>query len=107
MMTPSVFRDRLIQHCYNGDPEQDAVAHLEKTLKWLVEQEPLLQKLQQAEKAGVLRKHAGLEEQIHQAYDLNILTQQECDQLMQFEQARKRAIAVDEFSKGELEGDRG
>lgn len=97
MQIPSELRDRLTQYCFMGDKNDDPVRIVEEAFIRSIEVKPLEAKIKQAIQKGQLMQEMHFENQINRALFANIITQQEADKLLAFEEARKKAIAVDEF----------
>ncbi len=102
MMQPSSFRERLTQHCYLGDPKTNAVAELENTFQEMITLSPTLSKLEHSIKSGLIPKKADVLEKIRLALSKGVLTENEAENLLRLEEACRKVIAVDEFSKEEL-----
>lgn len=107
MMQPSEFRDRLTLYCYEGNKDQDAAALLDFTLEKMTELEPLLAKIEAAQKANIISKNIGFddsfENKLQTLVQKKLLTQNEAESLLQLETLRKKVIAVDEFSNEQLQ----
>jgi len=104
MMVPSPFRDRLTQQGYFDPENKTPLTHLDKTLEKLLRAEPVLAKLEDAVKRGLIAKWLDKEVKIQKAFDQGILSNSERDQLLAFERARIEAIRVDEFTQEQLIG---
>jgi len=109
MMLPSQFRDRLTSNYYLGKKEKDAVAVLEYAFKAMVNLEPLLAEVEHfgkttVEDRGNLSKSLGMEAIIPLALKEGVISKSEANEILEFEHARRRAIAVDEFSTEQLQG---
>lgn len=109
MMQPSEFRERLTRYCYQGNKETDAVANLELALLAMLDAEPILAKIEIAQKEGLLPrgltvKGFEVENYIQAAIQKNVITEKEAETLLSFEKLRKKVIAVDEFSNEQLRG---
>jgi acyl-CoA dehydrogenase len=102
MMHPNALRGRLVEHCYLGDKNESSVAELEYTLQTMIKAEPALKKLSQALKMGTLPHGLDQSSIIQIALDRHILTNDEANIIREFETARLKAIAVDEFTKEQL-----
>lgn len=106
MMQPSEFRDRLTAHCYRDVKTTDPNTILDMSLLALQEAEPILNKIELAQKEGRILKELPFEEMISIAIQKAIITEKEAEMLLAFEKLRKKVIAVDEFSNEELKGKR-
>lgn len=102
MLTPSAFRNRLAQNSFVGNRKNDPIAHLEYTLSQLLLCEPALKKVEKAIKQGSLSRSVDFQELIQQALIQKIVTEKEAELLKVYEEARLKAIQVDEFSHQEL-----
>ncbi len=96
-MHPSEFRDRLTLYCYHGNQDKDASAILDSALLAMCHAEPLLNKMEAAQKAGLLSKDLSFEVTVQGALRQAILNETEAASLLEFEKLRKKVIAVDEF----------
>jgi acyl-CoA dehydrogenase len=101
LMQPGAARDRLTAGIYIPDDEQDAVGALEAALSSTLACEPLLDKLQEARKAGKLKS---LEEllRIAEARDQGFITADEALQLERDYVLRRKVIMVDDFAPEQL-----
>jgi hypothetical protein len=98
MLTPSDFRDRLTQYCYLHHQEDDAVKQTEAAFVMKFNVDPILKKLQNAIRNGIVSKTGHIEERISTALDAGVLTQSEAIALREFEMLRKEVLKVSEFS---------
>jgi acyl-CoA dehydrogenase len=101
MLSVNSFRERLTQHCYLG--EDGPIKGLEATFALWVEVHPLLHKLDNAVRQGILEKHID-NEMLNFAIEQQILTRAEADLVSRYETARREVISVDEFSNQQLYG---
>jgi acyl-CoA dehydrogenase len=101
LMKPGEARDRLTGGIYIPDDERDAVGALEAALASTLACEPLLDRLEQARKAGKLK---ALEEllRIAEARDLGIITAEDALQLERDYALRRKVIMVDDFAPWQL-----
>jgi len=104
MMLPSVFRDRLIEHCYLSKANNNPITNLEFALKQVIASEKVTIKLEEAIKKGLISKMLDTPAKIEKALACGILTTEEGDLLQMTEKACLSAISVDEFSKEQLIG---
>lgn len=101
---PNTLRDRLTHLCYMGKDEDDATGLMENAFVAMYNAQPLLKKIAQAQKAGQLPRKQPLLDSINQALAASILTEQEAASLRKMNQLRFKAISVDSFKPGVLEG---
>lgn len=104
MMSPTVFRDRLTQHCYMGNAENSIVARLDQALAAMIAAEPMLSKLEVVKKKNQHAVPKDMFMLISLALTEGIITEVEADLLREFEEARLDVIQVDEFTQAELQG---
>lgn len=97
MMTPSLFRERLTQHCYKNQESAHPLAHLEETLQRMTDTAEDSKKLSDAIKAGSISAAAHYKEQIAAGVSLGILTAGQAAALHLCHQACMEAIRVDDF----------
>ena len=98
MLKPSELRDRLTQHCYISDQENDLSYRLEKALTQVSDVDPLFKKLHKAVQQGNIPKWADFDERVKDAFEKNILTANEVVLLKEYEILRKEIVKVNEFS---------
>lgn len=101
---PNTLRDRLTHLCYVGKDEDDATGLMENAFVAMYNAQPLLKKIAQAQKAGQLPRKQPLLDSINQALAANILSESEAASLRKMNQLRFKAISVDSFKPGVLEG---
>jgi len=99
MMQESALRERLTANCM-------PVADLERAWRKMLEAEPILTKIDQAVKAGNIKKIIKGSEKIEQAVAQKIITSQEADIVREFEVMQLDILQVDDFSKAELAGNK-
>ncbi len=98
MQLPSAFRDRMTQYCYRGKQSDDNVGRLEQAFLKVLAVAPIEKKLSEAVHNGVMIESDNLDERLANALKAGVLTQVEAQQLRTAEEARRDAIAVDEFA---------
>ena len=98
MQQPGEQRDRLTHGLYLSDDRNDPLGRLDYAFKKIHEVRPLHLKLRQAVKKKVIQKST-IHTMIDDAFEANILTQEEVDQLRDAEALRDDAIQVDQFSQ--------
>lgn len=103
MMTPSNFRSYWMKYYFLGDPQKNPVAQLEETLSHLIQVEPLLLKLDKAQKSGTISRGLRFSESVAHALQQTIITEAEAESLLRFEQEKSEAVRVDAFSQETLD----
>lgn len=98
MMRTSDFRDKLTEHCYLGADENSVVFRMEKAFASLIAAEDILSKLREAVHQGKISAKNNLYEQIDEAQQQMILTDDEINILKEYEKRRTDVIKVDEFN---------
>lgn len=101
LMTPSGSRDRLSDGAYTTAANGNTIAELQDALIKAIAADPISKKLREARTSGKLSGYSPLE-QAKSALDKQIISQQEYDVYIQADDARKKVIAVDDFSNEEL-----
>lgn len=101
LLEPSSARDRLIMGIYKTPSEFNPAGRVEDTFYKLIAVESLQAKIIRAQRQGDINgdDYAELVQAAHKA---NIITQDEMQQLLTAEAARKDVIAVDDFAHEEL-----
>ncbi len=98
MMTPGAQRDRMTSLCYIGKAEDDSVGLMERAFLAMYDVKPLERKLMKAAKDGKVARKGLLHDRLQQAFEAEVLTEQEIDQIMAADKLRYKAIQVDHFS---------
>ncbi|MGR5233812.1 acyl-CoA dehydrogenase [Vibrio rotiferianus] len=98
MMTPGAQRDRMTHLCYIGQDENDSVGLMEHAFLAMYDVKPLERKLMKAVKDGKVARKGLLHDRLQQAFEADVLTEQEIDQIMAADKLRYKAIQVDHFS---------
>jgi acyl-CoA dehydrogenase len=101
MMEPGEARSRLTRYAFAEAIDTCPLGRLESAFRAICEVEPLEKSVSDAVKKGKITSLSILE-QIQEALQYNVLTQEEAIQLTNAETARQRAIAVDDFDDSEL-----
>lgn len=96
MMQAGSLRERITAHLYVGNNEE-ITTKMEQAFDLRLTAAPAYQKLQQAQKQGLI-KEKNINEQIMAAKHANILTDQEVNQLLELDRLRLEVIQVDEFT---------
>jgi acyl-CoA dehydrogenase len=101
MLTPSRARDKLTAGMFIPHDEHDPVGALEAALESTLQCEPILARVEAAQKAGELQ---ALEEtaRIDEARDKGFISAEEAALLQRDYELRRRVIMVDEFKAEEL-----
>ncbi len=94
LMTPGLARNILIADAYFGPP----LTGLENILEQIISVEPILHKINQAERRHQIRGY-NLEELINSACKSQVITAEEAKQLREVEELRMRIIQVDDFKQ--------
>lgn len=97
MMMPGGFRNRLTTHCYFGKINLNPVAQLDETVDKMIAAEAAFIKLETLIKQGRVQKKLSLTESVEKAAAAQMLTEKEVHLLRDFDEARQKAIRVDEF----------
>lgn len=103
MSKPGVVRNRLTHLCYIGEGDDDATGLMENAFVAMYEAQPLMKKIYQAQRSGVLPRKQPLEQTIAKAQEVDIITADEAEQLNRMNTLRFSAISVDSFAAGKLE----
>ena len=102
LLNESSVRDRLTRGIYINDNAGDPTGRIERAFRAVLAAAPVEAKLRQAQKQKQLAK-GNIADQIEQALEKSILTQEEAEIIRQAEQARLEAITVDDFAPEQLE----
>jgi hypothetical protein len=98
MLEPSNFRNRLTQHCYLSNKEDEIGCRLDKALASVDAMDVLSKKVHKAVQSGVIPHRYDFNERVSAAVDAGILTHEECHAFRDFEALRSEVIKVNEFS---------
>ena len=98
MLMPNTLRERLTKTQYFSQDPQDAGWRLERALVLLPTVEPLRKKVSKGIKAGTLPGWLNYNEQVAAAVKNGVLTQDEANQVLEYEALRKEIIKVNKFS---------
>jgi len=101
MQEPGEGRDRLTEGMFIPSEEGDPLADLERAYGLALKSQPLYKRLRHAVKSGDL-EDVPVEELIPNAYEVDILDEEERDLLLKADAARRKAIAVDSFDLSEM-----
>ncbi len=94
-------RDRLTTGLYMEQGENNPLAHVNKVFLESLELEPLNKKIKQAIKDKIIPKLQGLE-LIAKAREADVISKEEADQLIAFDEQLMSVIHVDDFEEDEL-----
>ncbi|RUO74233.1 acyl-CoA dehydrogenase [Pseudidiomarina sediminum] len=103
MMEPGKARDRQTFLCYWKDDANDMLGHMELAFVKMKQHEALYKRLQKAEKRGEIAPDLAGSELADAALAAEVITAEEAEHLVEVEQLRLAAIAVDQFAPGTLE----
>ncbi len=98
MTEPSEFRDRLTQYFYISNNPEDAGSRLEAALIMSVQVDATWKKFQNALRNGTLSREGSLDDRLHNALKVGVLSEEEVRALQEFNALSKEVIKVDEFS---------
>ncbi|EDY87311.1 acyl-coenzyme A dehydrogenase [gamma proteobacterium HTCC5015] len=103
MMEPTALRDRLTKEAYFGSSADDVTGRMECAYNALIKVEPVYNRYMKAFGKG---KIEGLdtESRLKDAVEKQIVTQEEADQIAEFDKLRYDAILTDAFEKEYLIG---
>ena len=102
MLSPSETRDRLTRGIYKSDRSGFPIGVMETLLPKVIAAEPIDRKLLKAQRSGQVSGRT-YEEQVAQALEQNILTEQECELLLDVRKRSLEIVAVDDFDHEELQ----
>lgn len=102
MQTRGELRDRITKDIYVPESREEALGKYEHAMKMVEESYPVYKKLYKATKAGELKKDHVLN-QIDEATEKGIITEEEAQIVQLTEEARFDAILVDEFTLEEYD----
>jgi acyl-CoA dehydrogenase len=102
LMEPSDARTRLTEGAYTTNHEGNIMATVQDALVKTIAAEPIEKVLKDAYNAGTISGYSR-DEQAKSALEKNIITSDMYSIYMQADEARRRVIAVDDFSNEELE----
>ncbi|MBS0289468.1 MAG: acyl-CoA dehydrogenase [Proteobacteria bacterium] len=91
-------RNRLTSLCYIGRTKQDPTGLMEATYNQLLKVQPFKAKMDLAIKQKEIDKTLSFNDKLVLAISKKILTQEEVEMLIEYENLHKKAIAVDEFT---------
>lgn len=97
----SASRERLAAGAWLSDHPNNLLAQLQDALLKTIESEPIEKTLRQARKDGIITGFSAAEH-AESALEKNVISKKEFDIFMEADKARKKVIAVDDFSNEEL-----
>lgn len=97
MLTLSQTREKLTEYCFLGKTTNDPTGLIEIGFIQLIKAQPALSKMSRALKEQEINKNLSFDQQLQAALNNNIINENEVELLRQFEETRKKVIAVDEF----------
>ena len=103
LITPSVTRDRLAAGAYLTDHKGNVMVDLHDAMVKCIASESIEKTIRMAKKDGVVAGYTTVE-QAESALANKVITQEEFATFMQADAARRKVIAVDDFSNEELLG---
>ncbi len=98
MLTDNAVRKRFYEKIWHSFDAQDPAGRVENAFQALLAIEPLMRKLRQAVKEGVVPRKGELDKKLTAAQQAGVLTAEEVKQIKDCEAYRLDALAVDEFS---------
>lgn len=104
ILSPGDYRNQFTRGMYLNEGTNDPIGRMDYALNTLLKVEPLLTRIQLATKKGTLKANGHRSSQLDAAVAGNIITQDERNQLDNYEIARSAAIAVDEFTNEQIKG---
>ncbi len=106
VMRPGAVRERLTRGLVVKNETNEIAIALETAFVKCVETEPLVRKLDRAEREGKIRRALG-RDWLSEAFGLGILTAEEAGQLREADKYAARIIAVDDFDPAAVTGSDG
>ncbi|VVC75886.1 Acyl-coenzyme A dehydrogenase [Aquicella siphonis] len=101
LIAPTATRERLAAGAYLTPVPENIMSELQDALIKTIEAEPIEKLIKTAKKEGRATGHSAAE-QAQSALNSKAITIEQFNQFMQAEEARKKVIAVDDFSNEEL-----
>jgi len=98
LMQPSEFRERLTHSCQSAALPESAIQITEHAFQSVFAVQPILKKLREATKAGQIVATGTFMQQVKQAVAAKVITDEQGKMAYEYELARTKAIAVDEFT---------
>lgn len=98
MLEPSELRDRLTKNCYIDKDHNSLSYRLDTALSLVTTIDPIAKKIQKAVQSKQIPKHYNFDERIHAAQVAKIITAEEANAMIEFEELRREIIKVNEFS---------
>ncbi|WP_438863672.1 acyl-CoA dehydrogenase [Neptunicella sp.] len=104
LMQPGVARDRLTHLCYIGKQDDDSVGVVESAFLAMHEVVAIEKKILVAQKEGLIPRKTIFQQTVDNALQKEVISEHEAEQLKRAEALRVKAISVDTFKPGVLEG---
>jgi len=101
LISPTGTRERLSAGAYLTEHPDNILSHLQDALVKTIAAEPIEKIIRTAKKEGIVTGYS-IAEQAQSARENQIISEQELNLFMQAYEARKKVIAVDDFSNEEL-----
>lgn len=98
MTMPSVVRNQLTKYCYLSKDNTSLSARLDQALIKMEKADGIMKKLKKSIKKGEVPRWYDFTAQCKEAVDKNIITNDECQFINEFEALRKEIVQVNEFS---------
>ncbi len=102
LIAPTETRQRLSEGIFLSSVPENVLADVQDALIKSIAAEPIEKQIKAAKKEGLINGYTSLE-QAQSALEKNAITVEQFDIVIQAEEARKKVIAVDDFSSEELE----
>lgn len=104
LMHPNAARDRLAENMYIGKitNENNLYALNEEALRKIIATEALFKKVRKAYKKGELKAFS-LVDRVKEALEKQLISEVECNEMLEAEDLRQQVIAVDDFSTEDLQ----
>jgi acyl-CoA dehydrogenase len=106
VMKPGTIRERLTRGLTVKNETNEIAIALETAFVKSIETEPLVRKLERAEREGKIRRVLG-RDWLCEACNLGILTEEEADRLREADKYAAKIIAVDDFDPAAVTGNNG
>lgn len=98
MWTDTELRDRITRYAFIGTQDDDPAYQVEDAFRKVLQTKPVRDRIRQAMRSGVLPRDANLHTLATEAIAQDICSTEEADAYVAAEEARNRAIQVDEHS---------
>lgn len=98
MLAPTELRERLTQYCYVSDHHDELSYRLDKAISQIATIDPIAKKIQKAVQTGVIPRHYNFDDRVHAAEKAGIISYEEGNAMIEFEELRREIIKVNEFT---------